>query len=125
MTKTRKYILSLGSAVLILLLFHQLLAFSGLFPLNFRIALLGNIALGLIFSTGMLIIYPALKKPASEFVGRFMMLTTIQLLEVLSLVTFFIFKKVPLFKLQAFHTIGLFVLLLSIQSVLLVRQVRK
>lgn len=125
MIKIRKYILALSIAVLFVLTLHQILLHFGAFNLNFKIALLGDIALGVIFGTGILLTYPAFKRADSEFIGRFMILTTIQFLEVLSLITFFIFKNVPKFRMQAFHIIGLFVVLLAIQSVLLIRQVKK
>lgn len=74
-----------------------------------------------IFLLGTLIISPGLNKSPENFVGRFLILTTVQMLSVLSVILALVYTKYPEAKTMGFHLISIFCTLLAIQSVLLIR----
>lgn len=74
-----------------------------------------------IFLLGLLIVAPGLNKSAENFTLRFLILTTVQMLSVLSIILALIYLKQPEAKTIGFHLIFSFTFLLAIQSVLLIR----
>jgi hypothetical protein len=78
-------------------------------------------ALAFIFLLGMLIISPGLNKSPENFVMRFLILTTVQMLSVLSIILGLVYTGFEDARPIGFHLIGVFCVLLAIQSVLLIR----
>lgn len=74
-----------------------------------------------IFILGTLIISPGLNKSPENFVGRFLILTTVQMLSVLSVILALVYTKFPEARTMGFHLITIFCFLLAVQSVLLIR----
>lgn len=106
-------------------MFHLVLIYSNVLEANFTIAFKLDIVLLFIFVMGTLIIAPGLKKNPENFVGRFMILTTIQLLAVLSVLLAITYVKIPNVKIVSFHIISVFVLLMFFQSFLLINEANK
>lgn len=73
-----------------------------------------------LFLVGGLLVAPAIRKSAEQFVMKFMILTTVQLLSALSIIAAVIYTKQPQARHLAFNILAFFVALLIIQSVLLV-----
>lgn len=74
----------------------------------------------LIFSLGTVIIAPGLTKTAENFSARFLILTTLQMLSVLSVIAYLVYSEMFEAKKTGFHLLTLFVILLFIQSYLLI-----
>ncbi len=84
---------------------------------NVKLILISSI---LIFTLGTLIIAPGLTKSAENFTGRFLILTTAQMLGLLSIIMVFVYTDITAAKRTGFHLLTLFILLLFIQSYLLI-----
>lgn len=120
MSESKRYISRLIPIVLIIVLTHFILVKCNMFEIEHRVAILMEIVLGLLFVLGTVIIVPSFKKDPDQLIGRFMILTTVQLLSVLALFGAFVYVKIPSFKVSLFHCLILFVLLMAIQSAFLV-----
>src|SRR5574343_364235 len=75
----------------------------------------------IIFGGGIPLITPAFRQDAEKFVGRFLVLTTVQLLLAMSILLAFVVSKQTDAKLMCFHFISLFVIILIIQSLGLIK----
>ncbi len=75
----------------------------------------------ILYGVGSILIFPAFSKPPDQFVSRFMILTTIQLLLTLFMMAFLVYKKVYILKTTLLHFLCVFVILLIVQSALLIR----
>ncbi len=121
MTKSRIYTTRFLSALLLICGLHLLLGGLGVLSLPEKRVILIDVILLLIFGGGMLIIAPGLNRTAENFVGRFLILTTVQMLSALSVIAAIVYKKVEMARPMGFHLIVVFLVLLTIQSVLLIR----
>lgn len=104
---------------------HLLFVKLNLLPGDFEHMLKIDIFLIVIFTFGLLIVYPGLKKGAENFSLRFLIMTTMQLLLMLSLILVLTFTKVSQVKVLGFTAISIFVILLAIQSVVLIKRMNK
>lgn len=86
MNKARYFSSRFLSFLLIILTLYYLIVKTGFFTLSLTNAIFIIIALSIIFNLGLLIIAPGLNKTAENFVMRFMILTTVQMLSVLSII---------------------------------------
>jgi hypothetical protein len=84
---------------------------------NVKIILISSL---LIFFLGTLIIAPGLTKSAENFTGRFLILTTAQMLGLLSIIMAIVYLDIAAAKKTGFHLLTLFIILLFIQSYLLI-----
>jgi hypothetical protein len=82
-------------------------------------------SLSLIFGVGIFIILPGLKKDSEYFAMRFIGLTTLQMLSMMTLIAVLIFGNLSEPRYWALTAISLFALLLSVQSFLFVKEVNK
>lgn len=89
--------------------------------IDFNKALLIIGILSAIFLVGLVIIAPGLNKSPENFILRFLILTTVQMLSVLSIILAWVYSKYPDAKTLGFHLIFTFCWLLAVQSVLLIR----
>lgn len=74
-----------------------------------------------IFVIGTFIIAPGLEKEPKNFVSRFLVLTTVQILSALVIFAAIVFVKYPNLETVILHTLSVFVALMTIQSLLLLR----
>lgn len=74
-----------------------------------------------IYLLGILIVAPGFKQSPERFVGRFMILTTVQMLSAMSILLAFVYSKQQEVKTLIFHFVCIFVILLIIQSILLIK----
>jgi hypothetical protein len=114
------------STVLVtVLLAHLLLTFFQVLPGKFNAIALLDVCLFFIFSLGLIIIVPGLHKSPENFSMRFLMLTTIQMLLMLTFILVIITMKYPDARYIGFSGIFVFIFLMAIQSVMLIRAVNK
>lgn len=125
MTESKKYVSRLIPIVLLVIITHFVLVKLDFFEIIDRVAILMEIILGLLFMLGTVIVVPAFKQAPDQLVGKFMVLTTVQLLSVLALFGAFVYTKIPYFKVSIFHCLILFVVLMVIQSILLIGVVNR
>jgi len=78
----------------------------------------------LIFLVGGLMIVPAFKQKAENFTLRFLVLTTAQMFSALSIVAALAYVKIPNARAIGFNLISVFLVFLTVQSVLLVKGLR-
>jgi hypothetical protein len=121
MNKARYFSSRFLSFLLIILTLYYLIVKTGFFTLSLTNAIFIIIALSIIFNLGLLIIAPGLNKTAENFVMRFMILTTVQMLSVLSIILVMVYLDCANARVMGFHLISLFCLILAIQSGLLIR----
>jgi hypothetical protein len=74
-----------------------------------------------LFVSGTFIIAPGLIKSEENFVARFLILTTVQMLAILSIILALVYLKYPNAKAIGFQLLFVFLFLMSIQSFLLVK----
>lgn len=108
-----------------IVLTHFTLVITDVIPGNIREALAVDLVLAIIFSVGIIIILPSFKDQAESFALRFLAITTLQMLAMLSLVLILIVGEVPDMRYWAFSSISLFVALLTVQSILFIKEVNK
>jgi hypothetical protein len=87
-------------------------------PKGLQLVLLSE---GIVFVGGTFIIAPGLVKSEENFVGRFLILTTVQMLAVLSIILALVYLKYPQAKAIGFQLLFVFLFLMSVQSFLLVK----
>jgi hypothetical protein len=75
----------------------------------------------IVFVGGTFIVAPGLVKSEENFVARFLILTTVQMLAVLSIILALVYLKFPQAKAIGFQLLFVFLFLMSIQSFLLVK----
>lgn len=121
MTNSRKFISYMVVAVLILLIGHFVLHFTGYLssPAILYQLIVGSILF--LFIGGAFLIGPGLHKAPENFVGRFMILTTVQMLTILSIIAAVVYKNYSGLKSFGFQLISIFIALLFLQSFLLIR----
>ncbi|MBI1836344.1 MAG: hypothetical protein HYR91_03665 [Flavobacteriia bacterium] len=119
--KTKKYTLFF-LIVAISIIGADLFLSPFLFPhISLRsITVLDSIILFL-FILGTIIIAPGLKKEPKNFVGRFLVLTTVQMLSVLAVFAAVIYVKFPDAQTVVLHSLSVFILLMVAQSLLLLK----
>lgn len=84
-----------------------------------------DIIILLLFIGGGKLIAGGLEKEPDVFVNKFLILTTFQMLAIMTILAALVYVKIPDFRSVAFHTISIFVLLLSVQSILLIESLNR
>lgn len=107
------------------ILIHFALVLTHVLPGQIPGALITDGSVAAVFLIGMLIIIPGLKNPADNFAIRFIGLTTLQMLSMLTLIVVLIFGKVQDARYWGFTAISLFIFLLAVQSVLFIKEVNR
>ena len=102
---------------------HFSLFSTGMFHLTLKSILAVDGFLLILCILGTIIISPGLDKAPENFVNRFLMLTTFQLLAVMFSVMIFVIMKIYNVKAVSYHLLGVFLCLMTIQSVLLVKRI--
>lgn len=88
-------------------------------------AIIVDSSLSAIFGVGIFIILPGLKKDSEYFAMRFIGLTTLQMLSMMTLIAVLIFGNLSEPRYWALTAISLFAFLLSVQSFLFIKEVNK
>lgn len=123
--KSRQYNKEFLIGALLVFGIHFSLYSSGMFHLTLKSILSIDGFLFILFFLGTLIISPGLDKAPDNFVNRFLMLTTIQLMAVMFSVMLFVIMKIYNLKAVSYHLLAVFLCLMTIQSVLLVKRINK
>lgn len=89
-----------------------------------KLMILDGVVLGLFFLTSLMLL-PVFKGDTEGFVMRFMALTTIQFLSGLAILFAIIYTQMDSFKMIALNTMGFFLLILFLQSILLLSAIRR
>jgi hypothetical protein len=113
------------SLMLSLILFHLLLVNFSILPGNIASMIYVDLSIFFIFIVGILVTFPGIKKGGENFSIRFLLITTIQMLSMLSIILVLAFKKIEGVKVLGFSAIILFISLLAIQSFVLIRAMNK
>jgi hypothetical protein len=104
---------------------HLILVKFRIIPGNFNHLLNIDIFLFILFVLGIIIVFPGIKKGGENFSIRFLIMTTLQLLLMLSLILVLSFTKIEQVKILGFSSISVFVILLLVQSVVLIKKMNK
>ena len=123
--KSKQFTLRFITLLLIVLSLHSVVVFFDIFKVDFTKFMTLEITLFVIYALGIVVIAPGLNKDPENFVGRFLILTTIQLLAAMSVLAALAYAKVPEMRALSLHFISAFVIVLGIQSYLLVKWVNK
>ncbi len=123
--KSKQFSLRFVSLLALILLVHSILVFLEVFSVNFSKFITLEITLFVIYVLGIVVIAPGLDKKPENFVGRFLVLTTVQLLAAMSVLAALAYVKVPEMRELSLHFISAFVVALGIQSYLLITLVNK
>lgn len=111
--------------MVVVLLTHFLLVLTEKIQGEILQAVIVDASLGAIFGVGIFIILPGLKKDSEYFAMRFIGLTTLQMLSMMTLIAVLIFGNLSEPRYWALTAITLFAFLLSIQSFLFIKEVNK
>lgn len=109
----------------IVLVSHFLLVLTEKIQAEILQAIIVDGSLSLIFGVGIFIILPGLKKDSEYFAMRFIGLTTLQMLSMMTLIAVLIFGNLSEPRYWALTAITLFAFLLSVQSFLFIKEVNK
>ena len=123
--KSKQFSIRFILLLLFVLLLHSTLVFTEIFAVNFSKFITLEIVLFVIYSLGIIVIAPGLDKNPENFVGRFLILTTVQLLAAMSVLAALAYVKVPEMRALSLHFISAFVIGLAIQSYLLIKWVNR
>jgi hypothetical protein len=111
--------------MVIVLLTHFLLVLTEKIQGEILQAVIVDASLSAIFGVGIFIILPGLKKDSEYFAMRFIGLTTLQMLSMMTLIAVLIFGNLSEPRYWALTAISLFAFLLSVQSFLFIKEVNK
>lgn len=121
MMKKNNYFLYLTIAVAVVLTTFGLLHYLKIIQLPLKLFLLVNILIPVLFLLGALIITMGKYKSPDSFAQRFMLLTTFQLLTILSVIAGVWYVSKIHLKAFGLQFVSVFVLLMFVQSFLLIR----
>lgn len=121
MMKKSNYFLYLTIAIIVVLTTFGLLHYAKIIQLPLKMFLLVNILIPVLFLGGAMIITIGKHKNPDSFAQRFMLLTTFQLLTILSVIAAVWYVSKIHLKAFGLQFVSVFVLLMFIQSFLLVR----
>lgn len=110
--------------VAVIIVVHLVLAFFEVFGGRFQPILVLDILLLVVFGLGAMLIGPGLDKDPENFVNRFLILTTVQLLGAMSILAALAYMKMPDMRIIALQFISVFIILLGVQSFFLVKGVK-
>lgn len=123
--KSKQFSFRFIALLTFVLAIHSCLVFFNVFSVNFMQFISLELVLFFIYAVGIVVIAPGLDKNPENFVGRFLILTTVQLLAAMSVLAALAYVKSPQMRELSLHFISAFVIVLGIQSFLLVKWVNK
>ena len=98
--------------------------FLGFFDGTFKTIVVLDVLLFVVFGAGAILVSPGLDKEPENFVNRFLILTTVQLLAAMSMLAALAYLKMPDMRTVALQFVAVFVVLLALQSFFLVKGVK-
>ena len=119
--KSSSYTTRFLPLVVVILAVHCALVFLGVIPINLRMTLISDVVLLFVFLIGTPIVTGGLKKEKEAFVGSFLILTTLQMLSVMSVLGAFVYVKIPGFREVSLQMVSVFVIILIVQSYFLIK----
>lgn len=121
MNKARLFTLIILGSLLVVLGAYVALVQGNVLQLVEKHAIIIALTISIIFGGGIPLITPSFRQDPEKFVGRFLVLTTVQLLLAMSILLAFVVSKQTDAKMMCFHFISLFVIILIIQSLGLIK----
>jgi hypothetical protein len=121
MIKVKRYLYLFIPCLLLITGAFYLLTSMGWISLDKAVVMRLSIALLVIFAIGTVIVVPGLYKDPERFAIHFLGLTTFQMLSAFGVVGYLAFQKIDQVKSIGLHFIGIFCLLLFLQSFFLIR----
>ncbi len=121
--KSKKYLQYFLSGAIVIFGSHLIFSYLEVFKVDFLAILKLDLIVFIVFVFGAFFIAAGLNKNGETFVNRFLILTTFQMLAMMAVLLAMVYVKFPNFKIVGFHTISVFTILLTIQSILLIRGV--
>ncbi len=106
------------------IIIHISLVFLGFFDGTFKTIVVLDVLLFVVFGAGAILVSPGLDKEPENFVNRFLILTTVQLLAAMSMLAALAYLKMPDMRTVALQFVAVFVVLLALQSFFLVKGVK-
>ena len=122
--KSKQYNRQILIGTLLVFAVHFSLFSTGMFHLTLKSILSIDGFLFILYFLGTLIISPGLDKAPDNFVNRFLILTTVQLMAAMFSVMLFVVTKIHNVKAVSYHLLAVFLCLMTIQSVLLVKRIK-
>ena len=123
--KSKQYLQRLISISFAVVLIHLITVYFQLFSVSFLSIVKLDIIVLLLFIGGGKLIAGGFAKGPDVFVNKFLILTTFQLLAIMTILMAMIYVKLPDFRGVAFHTISIFIILLGVQSILLIETLNR
>jgi len=124
MSLSKLFIKRFVPLVAVIIIVHIALAFFEVFGGRFQSILVLDILLFVVFGLGAILIGPGLDKDPENFVNRFLILTTVQLLAAMSILAALAYLEMSDMRVVALQFISVFVILLAVQSFFLVKGVK-
>lgn len=121
MNKAKLFTLIILGSLLVVLGIYVALVQGHVLQLVEKHAIIIALTISIIFGGGIPLITPSFRQDPEKFVGRFLVLTTVQLLLAMSILLAFVVSKQSDAKMMCFHFISLFVIILIIQSLGLIK----
>ena len=122
---SKQYLKRLISISLTIVAFHLITVYFNLFSVDFFSILKLDIIVLLLFISGGKLIAGGFEKEPDVFVNKFLILTTFQLLAIMAILLAMVYVKLSGFRAVAFHTISIFIILLTTQSILLIESLNR
>ena len=122
---SKKFTLLFVAIIAVLISLHIILIEFNFFKVAIEEMVKLDVILAIVYLAGLGLIVPGLSKNPENFVGRFLILTTVQLLAAMSVLAALTYIKHPLMRDLSLHFISLFVILLGVQSILLVKSINR
>lgn len=121
----RRYFISLIIAIFVIYGAHFLMLHNRVISYSWYHFNVFDIAVFMVYLLGGLMFSSAFRETGEKYVMKFLVLTTFQMLAVLALVLAVVYVKVPNTRMLAFNVIGVFLSMLTVQSVLLVSGLKR
>jgi hypothetical protein len=122
--KTKKYAINFLLITALILALDSIIIKYLAESLAFNKVLILNIAVLFIFLIGTIIVAPALEKEPKNFVGSFLILTTVKMISILFVFAAVVYTKIENVKLIVLHALLVFVIILIFQSILLIKSTK-
>jgi len=109
--------------VVSVLIVHLVLVLTGILDVPLKGSLISEVFLAILFLGGMKGVIALTEKVDLPFVQGFLVLTTVQMLSMLGVLLAFVFTRTISFRALSLQLVSLFLILLTVQSVLLIKWV--
>ncbi len=123
--KSKKYRLNFFAVIIVIISAHIALLFTGIFHVPLKAILLSDSFLIALYVLGTLIIAPGLDKEPDNFVNRFLILTTVQLMSAMFAILALVVSHTGHLKTVGYNLFGVFICLMISQSIFLFRFIKK